>query len=420
MPAPAARPDPSGSGAGDDEVDRLVVDVLRGDRNDDLYATYDRLRADHPRHRATSGPFWALTAFDDCHAVLRDRRFGKGDARVEEIFGVLGGTTGRELRTELLPSLLFLNPPDHTRVRALVNKAFTPLRVEALRPRIVALTDALLDAIPVGEPVDVMEALAFPLPMAVIGELVGVPPADRDVLRHLFPENAKSLELGATPEEVARAKRAALELISYFGALVRARRAEPADDLTSAVIAAREGDDRLSRREIVGTLLLLFGAGFETTMGMIGNVLHTLLRHPDQLAAVRADRSLVGSAVEEVLRYETTTQVAGRVALEPADIGGQPVAPGDWMLCFLGAANRDPAQFADPAAFRVDRSPNHHLSFSTGAHHCLGAPLARLELAVVLERLLDRFGTIDLVEAPRLRPGIVLRAPETLRVRFAP
>lgn len=401
-------------------VDQLVVSLFRGEHADDLAATYDHLRRVAPTHRATVGPFWALTRHADCVAVLRDRRFGKADARVDEIFGVLGGTTRRELRTEMLPSLLFLNPPEHTRVRALVSQAFTPRRVEALRPRIGVLVDQVIADLAGQNEADLVAQLATRLPIAVISELIGVPEADRAELQRLFPENAKSLELAATPEEVVAAKRAAMELISYFGALVRERRARPADDLTTAAIAVREGDDRLSRREIVGMLLLLFGAGFETTTGMIANGLLCLLTHPDQLSLLRREPARLPNAIEEMLRFETTTQVSGRVALEPAEIDGRPVATGDWVICFLGAANRDPAVVERPHEFDITRTPNPHLSFSTGAHHCLGAPLARTELAIVFEKVLAAFPDLALVEQPRWRPGISLRAPESLRVRLRP
>jgi cytochrome P450 len=325
-------------------------------------------------------------------------------------------------------ALLRLNPPDHTRIRSLVSRAFTPKRVEGLREKVAAMTDSILDGIAAEGDVDVLDTLGFPLPVRVIGELVGVPVEDRDRFRGLVRAAASSLEFGISADGVRAAIDAMEEMGEYFSSLLVARRSDPQDDLVSALLAVTdEHDGRLAEGEMVATLILIFAAGFETTTNLIGNGLLTLLRHPSELDRLRDDRSLVPAAVEEILRFESPVQLDGRRALTDATIGGHAgdervdVATGDWVITMLGAANRDPAVFDEPGSFRVVSRDASVLSFAHGIHYCLGASLARMEGQVVLERLLDRFGVIEwLDDAPAWRNSIILRGLDHLHVRFAP
>jgi cytochrome P450 len=312
--------------------------------------------------------------------------------------------------------MLRMNPPDHTRMRGLVAREFTPKRVEALRPAIVAMVDDILDRLGEAGGGDVMDVLAFPLPVKVIGELLGVPEADRDQFRWIVRDAAAALEPMVDRATVQRAERASEEMNRYFRALIADRRNAPTDDLIGALIHLRDDDDRLTEDELVSTIVLVFAAGFETTTNLIGNGLMSLLRNPDELARLREDRSLLAGAVEEMLRYESSVQLDARTALEDADVAGHRVEAGQVVLTLLGAANRDPHRYADPDRFDVGRTGQQHLSFAAGIHYCLGAPLARLEGEIVFDRLLDRFATIDADPTPKWRPSLTLRGLETLPV----
>lgn len=408
------------------EADRLLMEImLSPEGRVDPHSRYQSLRDLAPIHRSALGPLWVCTRYEDCRTVLRDNRFGKWDPDPDDpppdvempLFASRREPSEFAQRNR---SMLMMNPPDHTRIRGLVSRGFTPRRVDALRPAVEAMTDEILDAIPVGEPVDVLDVLGFPLPVRVIGELVGVPPADRDHFRPIVRAAATSLEPGASAEQLDRALEAATELWGYFGELIAARRSDPRDDLTSVLIAARDDADGavLSEDEMIATLILVFAAGFETTTNLIGNGMYSLLRHPDEARRVRDDPALVGAAVEEILRFESPVQLDGRRANEPADIAGRPVAEGEWVITMLGAANRDPAVFDDPETFRVVARDTPPLSFASGIHYCLGASLARLEGQVVFAKVLDRFGTIELADEPAWRNTLILRGLDRLDVTF--
>jgi cytochrome P450 len=357
--------------------------------------------------------------FDDCQFVLRDHRFGKD----EEGFRARFGATEAQLAIlepfeEGEPSMLMLNPPDHTRLRGLVSKAFTPRTVEALRPHIVRLTDELLDGVGSGE-VDVMSALAFPLPVTVIGELLGVPVEDRPQFQHLIRAVTKTLELVFSDEELAAGVEAFTAVREYFVALVAERRRAPRSDLLSELIAARDEGDRLSEGEIVSTAILLFAAGFETTTNLIGNGLYALLRHPDELRRLRDDRTLLRLAVEELLRFDSPVQIDGRAAFEDIDLDGHAISSGALVVTLLGAANHDPSHYTDPGRLDVARDEGPPLSFGSGIHYCLGAALARVEGQVVFGRLLERFADMALAgDMPRYRDSLTLRGLADLPVAF--
>ena len=401
------------SAAAPDDV--LVSLLSDAEVRADPYRAYRRLREAAPVHRSEVLPMWVVTRFDDCASVLRDPRFGKSD-EAQRIFGSAPDASERDVPIISRHSMLRMNPPDHTRLRGLVAREFTPKRVEALRPAIAAMVDAILDRLADAGGGDVMDVLAFPLPVKVIGELLGVPEADRDQFRWIVRDAAAALEPMVDRATVQRAESASEEMTGYFRALIRERRSEPTDDLIGALIHLRDDDDRLTEDELVATIVLLFAAGFETTTNLIGNGLFSLIRNPDELRRLRDDRSLLPGAVEEMLRYESSVQLDARTALDDVDLAGHRIATGQLVLTLLGAANRDPHRYPDPDRFDVTRTGQQHLSFAAGIHYCLGAPLARLEGEVVFERLLDRFTMIDADRNPQWRPSLTLRGLETLVV----
>ena len=385
----------------------------------DPYPRYAALRGQAPVHRSAFG-FWALSRYDDCQQLLRHPGVGKDFSGAVTSLGLSEEQSAQQDRFRNDRSnMLTTDPPDHTRLRGLATRAFTPRTVERLRPSIVALVEELLDGFGSGE-VDVMDALAFPLPVTVIGEMLGVPAEDRPTLRPLVRSVTAVLELVVTSEAMTEAVEAEQKLQEYFAGLVAERRARPQDDLLTKLIEAEDKGDQLSEHELISTAILLFAAGFETTTHLIGNGLHALLRHPDELARLRVDRSLVRPAVEELLRFDSPVQIAARTATEDLSIGGHDIPAGGIILALLGAANRDPARFHDPERFDVGRDEGPPMSFGGGIHFCLGAALARLEGQVVLDRLLDRFGTMELVGPPAVvRDSLTLRGLVDLRVRFA-
>lgn len=387
----------------------------------DPYPRYRALREQAPVHRGPGG-IWYLSRFEDCRTALLDPRLGKTPADVEppSLDGAdASRRRGGDAEEPGTRSILFLNPPDHTRLRGLVAREFTPKRVDDLRPRIDELTVPLLDQMAAAGDVDVMEALAWRLPATVISELVGVPAADREEFRAIVRDIIVLLEVGAAPEAYERGLAAGARTRAYFVDLVARKRAEPEDDLLSALIAVEEEGDRLTEAELITTMVLLFAAGFETTTNLIGNGLWLLLRNPEQMALLREDRGLLGGFIEEALRYESPVQLNARYVFEDLEIGGAAIAAGSTVVEFLGGANRDPLRFADPETFDITRPDNQPLSFGFGIHHCLGAHLARAEGRAVFEALLDRFDTIESTEADPPWRGFTLRGLERLPVRVA-
>ncbi len=409
------------------QADALLFELLATpEGRADPYPRYAQLRENWPVHKlvvdapGSSGGTWVLTRFDHCQAVLRHPNFGKDFAAMQRRWGL----SDEELAAQQAfssdrPSMLFRDPPDHTRLRGLVSKAFTPRTVEALRPHIVRLCDELLE--PLGGEVDVMAALAFPLPVTVIGEMLGVPSADRPQFQRLVRASAAALEPFVSPELLTAANEATLEMEEYFRHLVAARRGALGDDLLSQLILAEDAGDKLTELELLSTAILLFAAGFETTTNLIGNGLLALLRHPDQLARLRVDPGLLPSAVDELLRYDSPVQVNGRIAGVDADIDGHTFPGGSTVLVLQGAANRDPRRFSDPDRLDVGRSEGASMSFGSGIHFCLGAALARVEGQVVFGRLLERFASVELLDdTPRYRDSITLRGLAELPVRLTP
>jgi cytochrome P450 len=412
------------------ELDALFLETIgTPEGRQDPYGRYRALREAAPVYRSGVG-FVVCTRYEECQFALRDPRLGKEEAdreeRVRERFGHLEIFPRiLELTTERR-SLLFLNPPDHTRLRSLVSKAFTPRTVERLRPDIVGLVDDLLDRIPTGEVVDIMEALAYRLPVAVISKMLGVPSKDWPRFREVMGRVTVLLEPVIADDEIGPAFDAQAELEEYFADLVARRRTDPLDDLLSRLIAVEEGTDKLTEMELISTAILLFGAGFETTTNLIGNGLLALLRHPDELAQLRADLAAEGeasngavmrSAVEELLRYDSPVQFDGRHVFQDIELAGIPVRAGSEIITVLGAANHDPEHFSEPERLDLHRDEGPPMSFASGIHFCLGASLARAEGQVVFDRLLARYPKIELAtDSPTFKNRITLRGLAELPV----
>ena len=384
----------------------------------DPYPRLRQLREISPVHKLGFSNLWVLTRFEDCRQALRDHRLGIAKAGDETPSLMPGAVYSRDPDRER--SMLFLNPPEHTRLRSLVSQALTPERVEGLRSSVEAMTEELLDPVAEAGECDLIEALAHPLAAEVLSELVGVPRADRGWLRPLIVDITAALEPNRRLDDAQRARDSRQKVREYIHDLVPRRRAEPGDDLLSAMIEARDGEDRLSTDEVAATVSLIYGAGFETTASLIGSMVHTLMRWPDQLDLLRSDRSLVPVAVEEVLRFEPPVQVDGRYAFSDAEVAGRVISAGHAVLMLLGAANRDPAAVEDPDRFDIERIESPLLSFGSGIHECLGSALARLEGQVVLPALLDRFETwTPLDDNPPWNPRLTLRGLARLPVAFS-
>ena len=378
---------------------------LSAEMAQDPYPTYAKLRGRDPVHRSRLIDAWVFSRFADVDAILRDHRHFSSDPRKRVASGRRASLPNVEE-----PSMLFLDPPDHTRLRALVNKAFTPRAVAALEPHIRELTTTLLDAVDDPAAFDLMEAVAKPLPVIVIAEMLGIPPDDRAQFAVWSDQRARILEPTLSPDERETADAAMRSLDEYLMPIISARRVDPKDDIISALAQAEEEGDKLTEREVLIMLRLLLVAGNETTTNLIGNGVLALLRHPDQLAALREDPRLIPSAVEELLRFDSPVQVDVRSVLDDCEVNGFRVRRGDNVVTLLGAANRDPDRFEAPDRLDVRRGDQNHLSFGRGIHHCLGAPLARLEGRVVLQALIERFSSLRLLEdRPAFRSSVALR-----------
>jgi pimeloyl-[acyl-carrier protein] synthase len=381
----------------------------------DPYPTYHRLRAEDPVHFSSLG-FWVLTRYEDVVMTLRDPRFAK-----EAIASWVAARFGRTMPGVGL-SMLDRDPPDHTRLRGLVMRAFTPRVVEALRPRIQGIVDDLIDQVAGAGAMDLIEDFAYPLPVMVICEMLGVPAGDRDRFKHWSLDIARGLDAILLPPDsdvTRRSEAARIALSDYFRELIAARRAAPRADLLSGLIAAEEAGDKLHPDELLATCILLLVAGHETTVNLIGNGSLALLRHPDQLRRLRNDPALIGSAVEELLRYDGPVQRTARIPSEDVTIAGRTIGKGEMVMPFIGAADRDPAQFPDPDRLDITRADNRHIAFGWGIHFCLGAPLARVEGQIAINTLVQRLPALTLAtDTPEFRQSLTLRGLAALPVTF--
>ena len=369
----------------------------------DPYPTYRALRRKDPVHRSPLLDTWVLARYQEVALVLRDDRFS---VERERWRGAQAFTPAPRVA-----SMLVVDPPYHTRLRRLVSRAFTPRTVERLRPRVEAIVDQALDRAAARGGMELIEDLAYPLPVTVIAELLGVPSEDWPRFRAWSAALVASLDpMSAREERVLTAMLQAREALgAYLSEVIAVRRREPGEDLISSLLSVEESGQGLSHLELVVMANLLLVAGHETTVNLIGNGLLALLRHPEQLALLRERPEIIRSAVEELLRWDSPVQLTARVALEPVELGGRPVQPGDLLLALLGSANRDGEQFGDPDRLDLTRDPNPHLAFGRGIHFCLGAPLARLEAQIAIQALVSRFPGLRLAGTPRRSPTITLR-----------
>ncbi len=377
----------------------------------DPYPHYHQLRATDPVHRSPLG-FFVASRHADVSNVLRDKRFGKDFVgRMTRRFGaeILDEPVYRSMRHWMLQQ----DPPDHTRLRGLVVKAFTARRVEDMRPRIQQIVDATLDRVAPQGHMDLIADFAFRLPVTVICEMLGIPQEEHEMFFTGARASGRLLDpVPLSRAELDAANSANLASAEYFRHLFELRRREPGDDLTTQLVRAEEEGSRLSNEELTANIILLFGAGHETTVNLIGNGLLALHRHPDQLRLLREDPTLVANAVEEFLRYDSSVQLTGRVALEDGiSVGGVAVPKGEGLLCLLGAANRDPAVYPEPDRLDITRPNIRPLSFGGGIHFCLGAQLARIEAEIAIATLLRRLPGLKLDDPdhPDWRPTFVLR-----------
>ena len=369
---------------------------------EDPYRTYEQLRRKDPVHRMRLIEAWALTRYEDVQDVLIDhKRFTNAERNYDYM----------QYRT-----FLDLDPPDHTRLRGLVSKAFTPRAVRELGPRIQELVDELLDAVAGKGRIDLISDFAFPLPVIVIAEMLGVPAQDRARFRAWSDDIALSVSPLLNSEQIERVQQATEELFDYFEGIIEQRRQAPQNDMISALLAAEEKGDRLTHEELLSTLMLLLVAGNETTRNLIGNGMLALLKNPTQLQRLRDHPELLDSAINELLRYDSPVQIDSRNAIGDVEIGGKRIAAGQRILAIVGAANRDPQIFANPDELDIGRDEVSHLSFGRGIHYCLGSPLAILEGRIAFTSLLARFSSIRLASDPVFKEQIVLRGVEALWV----
>lgn len=401
----------------------FLAAALTPEFRDDPYPFYRALRELEPVHHTALGAYM-LTRHADAAAVTRDPSLSTNE-RNSEIYQQWVAANGEPDDFDVPMNevvLLFIDPPDHTRLRGLVSKAFTPKVVAQLRPRIEQIVDERLDAVMArgDSRMDVVTDLAYPLPVLIICELLGVPAEEHTTFQSWSRELATSIDPDPliAPEQRERISVAGNAFLEYFGELIERRRREPGDDLLSALVAAEEGGDRLSHDELLGTGLFLLIAGHETTVNLIGNGTLALLRHPAELARLRDDPSLDRNAVEELLRFDSPVQFAApRITLDDYEVGGVPIPPAQQIIILLGAANRDPEVFDDPDRLDIGReNAGRHLAFGGGHHFCLGAALARLEGEVALGMLARRFPRMELAGEPVRKATFTLRGLEHLPI----
>ncbi|GAA3040641.1 cytochrome P450 [Streptomyces glomeratus] len=387
----------------------------------DPYPAYAELRALGRVLHYEPTDQWLVPHHADVSALLRDRRLGRTYQHrfTHEDFGRTAPPPEHEpFHTLNDHGMLDLEPPDHTRIRRLVSKAFTPRTVEQLVPYVRELAGELVSRLVEAGGGDLLRDVAEPLPVAVIAEMLGIPEGDRAQLRPWSADICGMYELNPSPETARKAVRASVEFSAYLRELIARRRKEPGEDLISGLIAAHDEGDRLTEQEMISTCVLLLNAGHEATVNATVNGWWALFRHPDQLAALRADHSLVPSAVEELMRYDTPLQLFERWVLDDIEIDGTTVPRGAEIAMLFGSANHDPVVFAAPEKLDLTRRENPHISFSAGIHYCIGAPLARLELAASMTALLQKAPTLRLAAEPRRKPNFVIRGLEGLSVEI--
>jgi cytochrome P450 len=364
------------------------------------YPLYQRLRTEDPVHWDPFLHAWVVTRYADVVTVFQ--RFSADRTYTPEQLSALGMSALSPIAEVMVRQMLFMDPPTHTRIRSLAAKAFTPRRVERLRTHIEEIVDDLLDAVARKGEMDVIADLAYPLPAIVTAELLGVPAADRDQLKAWSEDFAEMLgNFQHNPDRFARVLKSVEGMLAYFGEAVRKDRVEPTEGLIHALRTAEIDGDRFTDDEVVANTIVTMVGGQETTTNLIGNGMLALLRHEDQLERLKADMSLIPSAVEELLRFESPSQHTARLAPDDVELGGKAIHKRQAVIAVMGAANRDPARFPDPDRLDIGRADNRHVAFGWAGHFCFGAPLARIEGQVAFQKLLTRFGGV------RLAPGAI-------------
>ncbi|GAA3442976.1 cytochrome P450 [Planomonospora venezuelensis] len=385
------------------------------------YDVYAELRRERPVGFFEPTGQWLVARHADVNALLRDRRLGRSYLHTAT-HAEFGRPDDPEFQDPfwrvIRAGMLDVEPPVHTRLRRLVSKAFTPRMVEALRPEVARLAGELVDRFAERGGGDLIAEVAEPLPVTVIAEMLGVPESDRHLLRPWSADICGMYELNPSAEAQHAAVRAASEFSDYLVGLARARKAEPGDDLISALAQVADEGDALTEEELVGTCVLLLNAGHEATVNVTGNGWWSLFRNPAELERLRADHGLLPTAIEELMRWDTPLQMFERWVLEDITVGGVDIPRGSEVALLFGSANRDPEAFDDPDRLDVGRADNPHISFGAGIHFCLGAPLARVELAESFGALLRRAPKMELAAEPVWGPGYIIRGLESLHVRI--
>ena len=403
-------------------VSRVVSRLYGRVFSSNPYPLYRFLRSRYPLLRTPIG-FWISTRYDNCVSILRDKRFAAFDLNALDAFPPDDGL--KSMREALQHAIVFRNPPDHTRLRKLMNTFFSPAVVAGLEPTIQRIFDDLLDKVQergstASGSLDLIGDLAFPFPIDVLAEVMGATDADKPIFRDWMRTLGVPLDPVISANDPGVEVRAAIDAVRrYFSDLAADRRIHPREDLISIMVAAEERGDLATEEELVFSAMFTLLAGHETTMNMIGNGMLALLRNPDALARLKRDPSLIDSALDEFLRYDSPVQVTFRTALEDIEVAGRTVPRGEHVVVFLGAANRDPERFADPDKLDIARTDNHHLSFAAGPHRCIGEVLARVEGRVAFETILRRMPKLALADRnPKWRPAMSLRGLKSLPLRF--
>jgi cytochrome P450 len=383
------------------------------------YPAYDELRRAGRIHYDERTDHWLITRHADVNALLRDRRFGRSYLH-QSTHAEMGRPPEPEMQAPFWQvvrnGMLDREPPDHTRLRRLVSAAFTPRRVEQMRGPITRIVDRLVGEALEHTEFDLLATVLEPLPVTVIAELLAIPEADRHLLRPWSAEICLMYELNPSEDYARRAVAASVEFSDYLRALARERRTNPGSDLISALAQVVDEGDRLTEDELIGTCVLLLNAGHEASVNGSGNGWWALFRNPDQLARLRADRSLLPTAIEELLRYDTPLQLFERWVLEDSEICGVPVPRGAELGLMFGSSNRDPDAFEHPDELDITRDPNPHITFGAGIHFCLGAPLARLEMQIAFDTILRRMPNLRLLAEPEWKPTYIIRGLKSLTV----
>ena len=399
-----------------DTADQVFFNPLEPGYIENPWPHLAEVRAADPVHHLLTGQ-WGLFRYDDVFTVLRDPELSVDDANAD--LTMLDRSRLLEELDELEPSrsILGIDPPDHTRLRRLVSKAFTPRTIQALRPRIQEMVDTMLDQMAADGHADVVDRLAFPLPFDVIAEMLGMPESDKESIKIWSGDLVKTLDPVLTDDEILAARSSAEKMNALIDEVIEWKTANPADDLLTAMIDAEDGGDRMSKKELRDQVQLLFVAGHETTVNLIGTGLYELLKHPDQLAIIR-DEGMPASAIDELLRWVSPVQISRRIATADLAVRGKQIPKGTFVLTSLAAANHDPEFWGDTAETLDLHRANagQHVSFGSGVHYCLGASLAKLEAEVAIGSFVRRFGQVDIVGAPVWNGRINLRGLESLIV----